>query len=204
MSEYRNEVTNEVMEEMVNEIGKKQKKSGIKKQLKEIFAWVLTIVLAVVAAKLINEYVIIKAEVPTGSMEHTIEVDDCILGFQLAYVFHEPERGDIVIFPWPDNPEVTYVKRIIGLPGETVEIKDGAVYINEEPLQEDYLAEEMDGEYGPYEVPEGCYFMLGDNRNSSQDSRKWVNTYLKKEDIMAKVMLRYSPEFYWFSDVDYE
>ena len=72
---------------------------NLKKQIKEIFAWVFTIVLAVVAAKLINEYVIIKAEVPTGSMEHTIEVNDYILGFQQAYCFSSPERGDILIFP---------------------------------------------------------------------------------------------------------
>ena len=177
---------------------------NLKKQIKEIFAWIFTIALAVVAAKLINTYVIIKAEVPTGSMEHTIEIDDCILGFQLAYCFASPERGDILIFPWPDNPEITYVKRVIGLPGETVEIKEGFVYIDGEPIEEPYLKEEMAGEYGPYVVPEGCYFMLGDNRNSSQDSRKWSNTYLKEEDIMAKVLFRYSPEFHWFSDVEYE
>lgn len=177
---------------------------NLKKQIKEIFAWIVTIALAIVAAKLINTYVIIKAEVPTGSMEHTIEVDDYILGFQLAYCFSSPERGDILIFPWPDNPEITYVKRVIGLPGETVEIKDGYVYIDGEPIEEPYLKEEMAGEYGPYVVPEGCYFMLGDNRNSSQDSRRWSNTYLKEEDIMAKVLFRYSPEFHWFSDVEYE
>lgn len=178
--------------------------TNAKKMIKEILAWVLTIALAVVAAKLINKYVIIKAEVPTGSMESTIEVDDCILGFQLAYLFSDPERGDIVIFPWPDNPEITYVKRVIGLPGETVEIKDGAVYINGEAIEEPYLKEEMVGAYGPYVVPEGCYFMLGDNRNSSQDSRRWTNTFLKREDIMAKVLFRYSPSFHWYSDVDYE
>lgn len=177
---------------------------NLKKQIKEVFAWIFTIALAVVAAKLINNYVIIKAEVPTGSMEHTIEVDDCILGFQLAYLFDGPDRGDVVIFPYPDNPEVTYVKRVIGLPGETVEIKNGFVYINGESIEEPYLKEAMRGEYGPYVVPEGCYFMLGDNRNSSQDSRKWKNTYLKKEDIMAKVLFRYSPSFQWFSDVEYE
>ena len=177
---------------------------NLKKQCKEILAWVVTIVLAIVAAKVINKYVIIKAEVPTGSMEHTIEIDDCILGFQLAYVFSGPERGDIVIFPWPDNPDIVYVKRVIGLPGETVEIKNGAVYINGESIKEPYLKEAMHGEYGPYVVPEGCYFMLGDNRNSSQDSRKWTNTYLKEEDIMAKVLFRYSPSFQWFSDVKYE
>ncbi len=179
-------------------------KTEVKKQIKEIFAWILTIVLAIVAARIINKYIIIKAEVPTGSMEHTIEVNDCILGLQTAYWFSEPERGDIVIFPYPDNPEVTYVKRIIGLPGETVELKEGKVYINGESIEETYLKEEMYGAYGPYVVPEGCYFMLGDNRNSSQDSRRWANTFLKKEDIMAKVLFRYSPEFHWFSDVEYE
>jgi len=179
-------------------------KDNIKKVIKEILAWVITIVLAILAAKLINNYVIIKAEVPTGSMEHTIEVDDCILGFQLAYLFQSPERGDIVIFPYPDNPEITYVKRVIGLPGETVEIKEGYVYIDGMPIEEPYLKEEMRGNYGPYEVPEGSYFMLGDNRNSSQDSRKWSHTFLKEEDIMAKVLLRYSPSFQWFSDVSYE
>lgn len=176
----------------------------VKKLLTECLTWLLTILLAVVAAEFINKSVIIKAEVPTGSMEHTIEVDDCILGFQLAYKFGSPQRGDIVIFPYPDNPEVTYVKRIIGLPGETVEIKDGAVYIDGTAISEPYLKEEMYGEYGPYEVPEGCYFMLGDNRNSSMDARKWKNTYVKEEDIIAKVLLRYSPDFKWFSKVKYE
>lgn len=179
-------------------------KETIIKQIKEIAAWILTIVLAIVAAKLINNYVIIKAEVPTGSMEHTIEVDDCILGLQIAYMFGSPKRGDVVIFPYPDNPEVTYVKRVIGLPGETVEIKDGYVYIDGKPIEEPYLKEPMRGTYGPYEVPEGSYFMLGDNRNSSADSRKWTNTYLKEEDIMAKVLFRYSPSFQWFSKVNYE
>ncbi len=177
---------------------------NLKKQIKEILAWVLTIALAIIAAGVINKYVIIKAEVPTGSMEHTIEVNDCILGLQPAYLFGGPERGDIVIFPYPDNPEVTYVKRVIGLPGETVEIKNGAVYIDGKPIKETYLKEAMTGEYGPYVVPEGCYFMLGDNRNSSLDSRKWNNPFLKEEDIMAKVLFRYSPSFHWFSDVNYE
>ncbi len=177
---------------------------NLKKQIKEIIEWILILALAVVAAMLINRYVIIKAEVPTGSMEHTIEVDDCILGLKPAYLFNGPKRGDVVIFPYPDNPETTYVKRVIGLPGETVEIKNGYVYIDGTPIEEPYLKEEMRGEYGPYVVPEGSYFMLGDNRNSSQDSRKWKNTYLKEEDIMAKVLFRYSPSFQWFSSVDYE
>ena len=78
------------------------------------------------------------------------------------------------------------------------------MYIDGEPIEEPYLKEPMLGTYGPYEVPEGCYFMLGDNRNGSADSRKWTNTYLKEEDIMAKVLFRYSPSFQWFSKVKYE
>jgi len=178
-----------------------EKKTG---WLKEAFTWVLTIVFAIVAAKLINHFVIIKAEVPTGSMENTIQVDDHILGFRLAYLFSAPERGDVVIFPYPDDPSVIYVKRIIGLPNETVEIKNGTVYIDGVALEEDYLKEEMRGSYGPYIVPEGGYFMLGDNRNSSADSRRWTNTFLKKEDIIAKVLFRYSPDFYWFPDTEYK
>lgn len=175
-----------------------------KRIAKEIIGWVLTILIAIIAAKLINEKVIMKAEVPTGSMERTIMTGDCLLGFQLAYLFTEPKRGDIVIFPLPDNPEITYVKRIIGLPGETVEISGGYVYIDGKVLPEDYLKEDMTGSYGPYEVPDGCYFMLGDNRNTSSDARKWTNTYVKKEDIIAKVLFRYSPEFKWYSGVVYE
>ncbi len=173
-------------------------------RFREVVSWVLTVALAVAAALLINEYVIAKVVVPTGSMENTIQVNDQLLCFRLAYLLDDPKRGDVVIFPWPDNPEETYVKRIIGLPGETVEIKNGAVYIDGEYLPEPYLPEVMHGSYGPYEVPENCYFMMGDNRNSSADSRRWENTYLKREDIVAKVLFRYKPDFEWFEDIVYE
>lgn len=172
--------------------------------IKELLGWVITIAVAVGAAYLINTYVIMKAKVPTGSMENTIQIEDRLIGLKMAYVFSEPERGDIVIFPFPDNPEKTYVKRLIGMPGETITISNGKVYVDGVALQEDYLKEEMKGTFGPYEVPDGCYFMLGDNRNSSEDSRYWKNTYLKREDIIAKVLFRYSPNFTWFKEVSYE
>lgn len=172
--------------------------------LKELLAWILTIVFAIFAAQMITKYVILKATVPTGSMENTIQENDKMIGFRLAYLFSEPKRGDIIIFIPPDEPETLYVKRVIGLPGETVEIKDGSVYINGEPLEEHYLKEEMRGAYGPYVVPEGEYFMMGDNRNDSLDSRYWKkSSFIKKEDIKAKVLFRYSPGFHWYSDIDY-
>lgn len=163
--------------------------------IKEFLSWVLVLVTAFALGYVLNHYVILKAEVPSGSMRNTIVEGDRLLGIKIAYLFSEPERGDIVMFPYPDNEEELYVKRIIGMPGETVEIVDGQVYIDdsEEPLEEPYLPEKMIGSYGPYEVPEGCYFMLGDNRNISKDSREWDNKFVEEDKIEAKVVLRYAP-----------
>ena len=115
----------------------------------------------------------------------------------MYYDFNEPERGDIVIFKYPDDESVDYLKRIIGLPGETVEIISGKVYINGELLDEPYLSEEPTGDYGPYQVPEDSYFMLGDNRAVSKDSRYWHNTYVKKDKIIAKAFVMYWPSLKW-------
>ena len=181
----------------------KENKEGKKKSVwKEIISWVVILVLAFVIGTGINNYVLLKAVIPSGSMENTLQIGDCLFGFRLAYLFSEPERGDIVMFDYPDDEETLYVKRIIGLPGETVEIIDGEVYIWEDEtgedkmlLEEPYLKEEPNAEsYGPFEVPEGCYFMLGDNRNSSWDTRKWTNKYVEKEKIRSKAWLRYKPE----------
>ena len=102
-------------------------------------------------------------------MEQTIMTGDRVFGNRLAYKTKDQERFDIVIFKYPDDPSQLFVKRVIGLPGETVNIVDGKVYINdsEEPLDDSFCPETPQGSFGPYEVPEGCYFMLGDNRNHS-------------------------------------
>lgn len=162
---------------------------------KEILDWLKVILAAVAISFILNNFVIVNAQVPTGSMENTVMTKDRVFAFRLSYLFENPQRGDIVVFPLPDDESQNYLKRIIGLPGDTVEIKDGKVYINnsEEPLQEDYLKEKPTGDYGPYEVPEDSYFMLGDNRNISLDSRYWEHTFVKKNKIMGKVVLRYYP-----------
>lgn len=163
---------------------------------KEIISWIQIIVAAVVIALFLNNVIIANSRVPTGSMENTIMSHSRVIGSRLAYINSEPERGDVVIFKFPDNREVYYVKRVIGLPGETVNVVDGKVYINDSqpPLDEPYLPEPMEGSYGPYTVPEGCYFMMGDNRNNSLDARFWKNQFVPKKDIMAKVLFCYYPK----------
>ena len=165
---------------------------------KEIISWIQIIVAAVAIALVLNNFVIANSRVPTGSMEKTIMAKSRVIGSRLSYITSDPKRGDVVIFHFPDDPtgKMYYVKRVIGLPGETVNIVDGKVYINgsDTPLDEPYLAEPMEGSYGPYTVPEGCYFMLGDNRNNSQDARFWQNKYVAKDKIIAKVLFSYYPK----------
>ena len=101
----------------------------------------------------------------------------------------------IIIFKYPDNEKELFIKRIIGMPGETVEIKDGKVYINgsKEPLKDSFTPETPVGDYGPYTVPENSYFVLGDNRNYSKDSRFWNNPYVAEDKILGKAVLKYFP-----------
>ncbi len=164
---------------------------------REIWEYVKVIIIAVVIVLILNNFVIINALVPSESMEDTIMTGDRIFGFRLAYQLKEPERYDIVIFKYPDDPEQKelYIKRVIGLPGETVNIRDGKVYIDDstEPLDDSFCPEKPIGDFGPYTVPEGCYFMLGDNRNVSKDSRFWENTYVRKNKIVGKAIIRYFP-----------
>lgn len=160
---------------------------------REILSWALVIVLSIGAAMFLNRFIIVNARVTSGSMEHTIMTKDRVLGLRFVYWFSEPKRGDIIIFKYPDNEEEIYIKRVIGVPGDIVEIVDGQVYINSEPLDEPYLWEKPYGSFGPYEVPEGRYFMLGDNRNNSRDSRSWINKYVSKDQILGKAYWVYYP-----------
>lgn len=167
----------------------------------EVFGWVKTILLAAILAAAINSLLIVNAEVPTGSMQNTIMAGDRILALRTSYWLGEPERGDVAVFRYPDDPtgETLYVKRVIGVPGDTVLVADGVVYVNGTAQAEPYLAEEMIGDFGPYEVPEGCYFMMGDNRNHSLDSRFWEHPYVEEDAILGKVVLRYYKGFKWIS-----
>ena len=162
---------------------------------KEIISWVLIIGAALAFAFIINNFLIVNASVPSGSMMDTIPEKSRIVAFRLAYAFSEPKRYDVIVFKFPDDETELYVKRVIGLPGETVEIIDGKVYINGSSmaLDDGFVRGVPKASSGPYVVPEGCYFMLGDNRNNSRDSRLWDNKFVAKEKILGKAVFCYFP-----------
>ena len=166
---------------------------------KELFSWIKVVLLAVILAIVINNFVIINAKVDSGSMENTLMTNGRALGLRFSYWFSDPERFDIIVFKFPDDESQKFVKRVIGLPGDTVEMVDGLVYINgsEIPLNDEFIREEPNTnlEFGPVTVPEDSYFVLGDNRNHSNDSRLWDNTFVTKDEVLGKVVLSYWPDF---------
>lgn len=124
------------------------------------------------------------------SMGSTLPNQSYILADRLAYRQKDPQRGDIIIFQFPLNPEQDLIKRVIGLPGETITVQDGTVTVNGKPLAEPYIAKAALYN-GTWTVPEGQYFVLGDNRNDSRDSHQWG--FLPRENIIAKAVWIYSP-----------
>lgn len=186
---------------------KKQKKEKRQKsKLSETVEFFTPIVIAFAVAMVLRTFVFANAQVPTGSMLNTIQQDDHIIASRLSYVINEPERYDVVIFEYPDweiddaySEKTYFVKRVIGLPNETVEIKAGIVYVTTAQgktiqLEDSFVTNATPyGSYGPYKVPDGCYFMMGDNRNNSKDSRFWKNKYVEKNKILGKVKFRYYP-----------
>lgn len=169
----------------------KQPKTGWRKFWSD-WDCVIIAALVVVAIVVLRIWVVLYAYVPTGSMKPLIPIDACLLADRNAYRMGDVERGDIVVFfSEKTGLEDHLVKRVIGLPGETVKIADGRVYINGEPLDEPYA----NGKTVPLDdrsefiVPEGHYFMMGDNRGNSMDSRGWADSYISKEEIKGKVFV---------------
>ena len=190
-----------VEEEKQNE---KESTSRLHPVVKTIIEYLMVVAIGALIAVFLTQVVIVNAVVPTGSMKDTISEGDRLIGLRLTYYFDSPERGDVVIFKCPEegaNYDKLFVKRVIGLPGETVKIEAGRVLICTEenpdgtPLPENYFSEipnfELAVNNSSYPVPEGCYFMLGDNINYSHDSRFWG--VVEEDRILAKVMFKYYP-----------
>lgn len=218
-----------------------QKSDKKKSKLKDIVDFMLPIVAAVIIAFVLKTFIIANAKVPTGSMINTINIGDRIIASRLAYMTETPSRYDIILFYYPDDENDIFVKRVIGLPGETLEVIDGIAYVTTKDgktIQTDQSfvnpAEMPEGNYGPYYIPEkgevitvdgdycyaengmimgdkdfldkycvkegfkyviaeNLYFMMGDNRNQSADSRRWEFPFVAENKIIGKVMFRYYP-----------
>lgn len=168
---------------------KKKEKSALREMLE-------VVVVALALAFLIKTFVVGNFWIPSESMVPTIEVNDKVIVTNFSYWFAEPERGDVIVFRFPHDPKKDYIKRCIGLPGETIQFKDSKLYVNGELVEEPYLPEGLEFEdYGPVQVPEGQYFMCGDNRNHSSDSRVWG--FVEKKLIIGKAQVIYWPFARW-------
>lgn len=155
--------------------------------------WILPLIVAVVLALTIRTFVAEARYINSESMVPTLRVNDRVFVDKIFYKMKGIERQDVIIFAPPPQAHTRddYIKRVLGLPGDEVEIRDGMLFINGEAVEEIYLAEPMEGSYGPVVVPEGQFFVLGDNRNNSSDSRAWG--FVPIENVKGKAILRFYP-----------
>ena len=154
-----------------------------RKSLKLVFSYLLFAIIVIIIFKTL----LMVSIIPSSSMEGTIMKGDIVLATRYGIDADEIERYDILIFTLPDEPNTTYIKRVIGLPGETVEVKNGSVYVDGVEIDDSFVRNPMNRKGdGVYIVPEGCYFFLGDNRNQSKDSRFWKQKYVPLDNIQAK------------------
>ena len=185
-----------------------------------------SIVIAVILALFIRTFVVQAFKIPTGSMENNLLIGDHLLVNKFVYgptfasveekilPIDEIQRGEVVVFKYPEEPERDFIKRVIGLPGETVELRNRRVFINGRPIEEPYVhfldtpADAAPGDadftdfdvrrrYGPVTVPANHYFVMGDNRDNSQDSRYWG--FLPREYVKGKALM-----VYWSYEADRE
>jgi signal peptidase I len=152
-----------------------------------------TLILSVILFAAINT-VSARIRVDGSSMEPTLHTGEFVIVNKLSYKFSEPMIGDVIVFHFPRDPEQEYIKRVIGLPGDRVEIRNGDVYVNDRPIEEDYIA--ADPAYDIVsEVPQDSLFVLGDNRNNSSDSHNWGPVPL--DFVVGKAVFVYWPPTEW-------
>ncbi|MEO1394821.1 MAG: signal peptidase I [Cyanobacteria bacterium J06634_5] len=158
-----------------------------------------TIGLSIALAFGIRQFVAEARFIPSGSMIPTLQIDDRLVVEKISYRFNPPKRGDIIVFQAPQRAldavnsttNDAYIKRVIGLPGETVEIKEETVFINGAPLEEEYINAPPSYTWGPKTVPTDEYLVLGDNRNSSSDGHVW--DFLPGDNIIGRAVVRFWP-----------
>lgn len=171
----------------------KEDKAELVALLKEIRSWTRDIFFAALTAILIVVFIVQPVKVEGTSMQPRLLDQERIFVNKFIYHFSNIGRGDIVVFWYPKDPTKSFIKRVVGLPGENVEVRSGVVFINGKPLPEQYVtAEYFDyASYPPQTVPPGSYYVLGDHRNSSNDSRHWGT--VPSENVFGKAVFRYWP-----------
>ncbi|MGK7937820.1 MAG: signal peptidase I [Xenococcaceae cyanobacterium] len=155
-----------------------------------------TLATAAVLAFGIRTFVAEARYIPTSSMEPTLEINDHLIIEKISYLVRSPQRGDVVVFSPTETLQAqkfkdAFIKRVIGLPGDTVEVKSGKVYVNGQALTEKYIEEAPQYKYGPVTVPEHQYLVLGDNRNNSYDSHYWG--FVPRQNLIGQAIVRYWP-----------
>ena len=190
MTSEKNNLGTKVAENQPETWWKKAWKSGFENLQIVIIALSLAIVIRALVAE--------PRYIPSDSMVPTLHVGDRVVVEKISYHLQPPKTGDIVVFAPPEQlqeqgftQDQAFIKRIIGLPGQTVAVKKGLVYLNDKPLVEKYIAEPPQYQWGPYRVPENEYFVMGDNRNNSNDSSRWG--FLPKQNIIGRAVVRFWP-----------
>lgn len=151
-----------------------------------------SVLVAVILAVILRIFVVEPFYIPSRSMEPTLLPGDRIIVSKFLYHFREPQRGDVIVFRYPRDPKRDFVKRVIGLGGETVALRNGKLYVDGRQVPETYLPPGLRfADFGPVRVPPGQLFVLGDNRNSSDDSRVWG--FLPRDMVVGKAVLIYWP-----------
>lgn len=164
--------------------------STIRNRAKHTKKQIIESLIIFVASFFFFTFVIKNGAVPSDSMNPTLNVGDLIVANGLAYMVDNPQRGDIVIFKSEVTNGKIFIKRIIGLPGDDLMFIDGDIYLNGSLLIEEYLSPDLKtNSEKDFEVPEGCYFVMGDNRDNSYDSRYWDNPFITLKNIKGKMLL---------------
>jgi signal peptidase I len=168
----------------------KRKRSGFLRIVVDIFETLVLSVVLFVGVNIISA----RIRVDGDSMVPTLISGEYVVVNRLSYRLGNPHRGDIIVFHFPRNPAEEYIKRIIGLPGDVIEVMDGSVYINGQPLDERYLDVKVNYS-GKWEVPQDQLFVLGDNRNNSSDSHDWGTVPM--DYVVGKAVMVYWPPLEW-------
>ena len=155
--------------------------------------WIVSIATAVVLALIIRTFVVELYLVDGPSMRPTLQSAERLVVNKFIYRFREPERGEILVFQYPRDPRRDFIKRVIAVPGDTIEIRDGQVYVNSQLMNEPYILSRTRGDYPLSEVPKGHIFVMGDNRNNSRDSRFAGIGEQDRENILGRVLFRLFP-----------